>query len=150
MLQPQISRGVHSCQGWCLYLLNGKNDLCLDKRGKCQKELSNKKKKKIQLSCWDLNHALNRFSTIPLNLCFTLQANLPDSPYFSLWLMFVLSALRNCFVTTNLVDSDADVFQTYALMLQKSKQRLLKRDRKKQQPNWFYGLKTYITREDEN
>lgn len=109
-----------------------------------------KKKKKIQLSCWDLNHALNRFSTIPLNLCFTLQANLPDSPYFSLWLMFVLSALRNCFVTTNLVDSDADVFQTYALMLQKSKQRLLKRDRKKQQPNWFYGLKTYITREDEN
>ena len=91
-----------------------------------------------------------QFSTIPLNLCFTLQANLPDSPYFSLWLMFVLSAFRNCFVTTNLVDSDADVFQTYALMLQKSKQPLLKRDRKKQQPNWFYGLKTYITREDEN
>lgn len=46
MLQPQISRGVHSCQGWCLYLLYGKNDLCLDKRGKCQKELSNKKKQK--------------------------------------------------------------------------------------------------------
>lgn len=46
MLQPQISRGVHSCQGWCLYLLDGKNDLCLDKRGKCQKELLNKKKNK--------------------------------------------------------------------------------------------------------
>lgn len=122
-----------------------KNDLCLDKhRGAIEQKNPN------PIIMLRFKLLFKPFSTIPLNLCFTLQANLPDSPYFSLWLMFVLSAFRNCFVTTNLVDSDADVFQTYALMLQKSKQPLLKRDRKKQQPNWFYGLKTYITREDEN